>query len=94
MSVLSSLPVKGVIKMAIGYISDLVEKVAPEELSEREQTNVQKYVGSFYAVLKNFGQDWVAATETDFDDLALFEAFEVCEAAAVKYDLELDPREL
>ena len=92
MSILASLPVKALIKTAIGYISDLVEKIAPDELTENETKNVQKYVGTFYGLLKNAGPDWVAATETDFDDLALKEAFEVCENAAVKFELELDPQ--
>ena len=94
MGVLASIPAKGLIKMAIGYLSDLVEKIAPEDLTPEEKARVQKYTGTAYAALRNFGPDLVASTENDLDDLALLEAFEICEAAAVKYALELNPREL
>jgi len=87
-------PLAGLIKMAIGYISDLLEKVAPEELTPEALKNVQNVTGLVYAALKNFGPDWVVKTETDLDDAGLAEAIEICEKAAEKYDLQLNPMEI
>ena len=87
-------PVGVILKTLIGYISDLLEQVAPDELTEEQQKQVQNWVGTIYAALKNFGPELVESTETDLDDAVLSEMIEICELAADKYGLVLNPEEL
>ena len=90
----SVLPVQGIVSIGIGYISDVVEKFAPEEITPEQTATVQKVVAMVYCAAKNFGPELVARTDTDLDDKGLAEAFEVCELAAEKYGLELNPENL
>jgi hypothetical protein len=89
-----SFPLGGMLKLGIGYISNIIETVAPDELTGNGRANVQKTVGILYAAVKNIGPDYVASTENDLDDAIMDEVIDVCESAAVKYGLELDPQEL
>jgi len=90
----SVLPVQGIVSIGIGYISDVVERFAPEDLTPEQKATTQKVVGMVYCAAKNFGPELVARTDTDLDDKGLAEAFEVCELAADKYELELNPENL
>jgi len=90
----SVLPVEGIVSIGIGYISDVIERFAPEDITPEQEALLQKIVGLAYCTLKNFGPELVARTDTDLDDKGLAEAFEVCELAAEKYELELNPENL
>lgn len=88
------LPVQGMLSIGIGYISDIVAKFSPDDITPEQKGIVQKAVGMVYCAAKNFGPELVARTDTDLDDKGLAEAFEVCEEASVKYGLELNPENL
>lgn len=90
----SVLPVQGIVSIGIGYISDVVERFAPDDLTPEQKSTVQKVVALLYCTAKNFGPELVARTDTDLDDKGLAEAFEICEQAAIKYALELNPENL
>ncbi len=83
-----------IIKAAINAISTGLELLAPGEIDPEQKEQWQKYVGSAYALAKNFGPDLVAGSENDLDDAVLNELIEVCELAASKYGFTLDPTEL
>lgn len=83
-----------IIKAAIEAISNALEMLAPDEITPEEKAAWQKYVGSVYALAKNFGPDLVANTQNDLDDTVLNELIEVCELAASKYGFALDPTTL
>ncbi|GAG17442.1 unnamed protein product [marine sediment metagenome] len=85
------LPLGGMLKLGIGYLSNLVNSVAPDELDEGTRKTVQKAVATIYTAAKNWGPDLVAASENDLDDQVLKEAVEICESVARKYGLELNP---
>lgn len=85
------LPLGGLLKVAIGYLSNVIEAMAPDELTGNGRKNTQKVVGILYAAAKNVGPEYVASTENDLDDIVLAEAIEICELAAKKYGLELNP---
>ena len=89
-NLLGKLPVGSLIQIGIGYVSEIAERVSPDELSEEDAAKVQKWVGSVYAVLKNFGKDLVESTDNDLDDKGYEELVEVCEQAADRYNLQLD----
>lgn len=80
-----------IIKAAIGAISNGLDLIAPDEMTLEQKESWQKIVGSTYAVAKNFGPKLVLSTENDLDDAVLNEMIEICENAAAKYDLKLDP---
>ena len=90
----SVLPIQGIVSIGIGYISDVVKRFAPEDLTPAQESTVQKTVAMVYCAAKNFGPELVARTDTDLDDKGLAEAFEICELAAEKYELELNPENL
>jgi hypothetical protein len=90
----SVLPVQGIVSIGIGYISDVVNRFAPDVITPEQKATLQKVVGMIYCTAKNFGPELVARTDTDLDDKGLAEAFEVCELAATKYELELNPENL
>ena len=83
-----------IIKAAINAISTGLELITPDEITPEQKEQWQKYVGSAYALAKNFGPDLVAGSENDLDDAVLNELIEVCELAASKYGFTLDPTEL
>jgi hypothetical protein len=83
-----------IIKAAIKAISTLLEMVAPDEMTPEEKVSWQKYIGTAYAAAKNFGPDVVKNSANDLDDVVLNELIEVCELAASKYGLTLDPTQL
>lgn len=85
------LPLGGMLKLGVGYLSNLVDTVSPDELTGERRKTVQKAVGTIYAGAKNWGPDLVAGTENDLDDQILKEAIEICEQVAIKYDLQLNP---
>ncbi len=85
------LPLGGMLGLGIGYLSNAVESFGPDELTGEKRKTVQKTVATVYAVAKNWGPDLVASSENDLDDKILAEAVEICELAADKYDLELNP---
>ena len=85
------LPLGGVVKVGVGYLSNVLETMAPDELTGNGKKNVQKVVGILYAAAKNIGPEYVASTENDLDDAVLAEAIQICELAADKYGLELNP---
>ncbi len=85
---------KSIIKAAIKSISTGLNLIAPDEITPEERNQWQKYVGSAYALAKNWGPGLVAGTENDLDDTVLFELIEVCELAAQKYGFTLDPTEI
>ena len=82
---------KSIIKAAIKSISTGLQLIAPDEITDEERDKWQKYVGSAYALAVNFGPDLVAGSENDLDDIVLEELLEICELAAQKYNLDLDP---
>ena len=84
----------GVLKIAIGYLNSIVDKVTPDTITPEQKVTVQNYVGSAYAVLRNFGPDIVEKNNNDLDDEGLAELIEICEDLAEKYDLELNPQNL
>lgn len=88
------LPLAGMIKPAIAFISDVVNQLSPDNLTPEDAAELQKYIGSVYAIAKNFGPDLVLKSTNDLDDAALVEVIEICEQAAVKYSLNLNPLEL
>ena len=90
MNKFAALPVKGIIELLIGYLSDVVATMEPDELTEQGRKNVQMGVGILYAILKFAGQPLVETTATDIDDKIIAEGIEICEQAAQKYGLELD----
>ena len=85
------LPLGGMLSLGIGYLSNLVDVVSPDELTGETRKTVQKAVGTIYAAAKNWGPDAVASTENDLDDKVLTEAIEICQEVAIKYDLQLNP---
>lgn len=85
------LPLSGMLGLGIGYLSNLVDTISPDELTDETKKTVQKTVGTIYSAAKNWGPDLVASTENDLDDAVLKEAVEICEIAARKYDLQLNP---
>lgn len=85
------LPLSGMLKLGIGYLSNLVNTVAPDQLDEGTRKTVQKTVATIYTAAKNWGPDLVAASENDLDDQVLKEGIEICESVARKYDLQLNP---
>lgn len=90
-SVFSSLPLEAAIRFLIDQLSNMLNLIAPDELSEEERETMQKVVGSVYAAGKNFGPDLVQSSTTTIDDALLKELFEICEQAAEKYELQLNP---
>lgn len=87
-------PLAGMLKPMIAFISDIVNQISPDQLTPEAQQELQKYIGTIYAAAKNFGPDLVAKSENDLDDAVLVEAIEICEQAAAKYGLELNPANL
>jgi hypothetical protein len=85
------LPLSGMLKLGVGYLSNLVNTVAPDELDPGTKKTVQKTVATIYTAAKNWGPDLVAASENDLDDEVLAEAIDICEEVAKKYDLQLNP---
>lgn len=90
----SVLPVQSIVSIGIGYISDVVKNFAPDKITSEQRATVQKVVALVFCAAKNFGPELVARTDTDLDDKALKEVFEVCVIAADKYNLELNPENL
>jgi len=84
-------PLGGIVKLLIGYISNIAGTVLPDDLDGRQKVWMQSSVGSAYAFAKNFGQQLVISTENDLDDKVLDELIEVCEMASEKYGIELNP---
>ena len=80
-----------IVKAGIKAISNAVNMFAPNEITLEQKASLQKIVGTTYAAAKNIGPDLVASTENDLDDALLMEVIEICEQAAAKYGLELDP---
>ena len=87
-------PLAGMLKPLIAFISDIVNQISPDQLTPEAKDELQKYVSTVYAAAKNFGPDLVAKTSNDLDDAILAEAIEICEQAATKYGLELNPLNL
>ena len=88
------LPLAGMLKPAIAFISDVVNQLSPDQLTPEDAAELQKYIGTVYSAAKNFGPDLVLKSTNDLDDAALVEIFEICEMAATKYGLTLNPLEL
>lgn len=85
------LPLASMLKPMIAFISDIVNQISPDQLTPGAKIELQKYIGTIYAAARNFGPDLVAKTDNDLDDAILVEAIEICEQAATKYGLELNP---
>jgi len=83
-----------IITAMVQAISNAVNALAPDTIDPADKANLQKYVGSAYALAKNFGPGLVASSANDLDDAILNELIEVCELAADKYSLVLDPTTL
>lgn len=88
------LPMGGMLGLGVSYLSNAVESFAPDELTGEKRKTVQKTIATVYTVAKNWGPDLVASSENDLDDKILAEAVEICELAASKYNLELNPLNL
>ncbi len=88
------LPLAAMLKPAIAFISDVVAQLSPDDLTPEATKELQMYIGTFYSAAKNLGPMLVAKTDNDIDDLILTELIEVCEQAATKYGLELNPTNL
>ena len=86
-----ALPVGAIIKILIGYLSDVIKTLEPDEITPQAKENLQATVGILYSALKFYGKGLVLSTENDFDDAVYAEAVEICEQVAKKYQLELNP---
>lgn len=85
------LPLLAMLKPMIQYISTAVNQLTPDQLTPEAKAELQMYIGTVYSAAKNFGPMLVAKTTNDLDDAILVEAIEICEQAATKYGLELNP---
>ena len=90
MGSIKALPAKAILSLLIGYLSDVVAALEPDELTEQGKKNLQMGVGVGYAIFKFAGKELAEGTATDIDDKLVAEGIEICEQAAVKYGLELD----
>ena len=89
-----SFPTKELLLILIGKISDLLAAVEPDNISDAEKEKLQMWVGILYAAIKFAGKKLVADTSNDIDDAVVAEAIEICEHAAEKYGLQLNPMEM
>jgi len=89
-----SFGLSSIVKEIIKQMSLFFELLSPDEITPEQKAEVQKYVGSFYALAKHFGPELVAGSNNDLDDTLLAELLEICELAAQKYGLELNPGNL
>jgi len=85
-----ALPLKGMLELLIGYLSNLLELIAPGEITPEAKAQLQKFIPPVYALAKSFGVPLVNSTENDLDNVTLNEFVEICEIAAKKYGIELN----